>query len=79
MTQMQPMDTAPRDGTHILGWSDEWEHDGWLTFDRGFYECWWTGRGWQSDRYNYGEFGIYEQPTLWCPLPTLPTDTGERQ
>jgi len=69
---MQPIDTAPRDGTHILCWSDEWEHDGWLTFDRGFYECWYERGRWQSDRYNYGEFGISEQPTHWCPLPAVP-------
>lgn len=71
---MQPIDTAPRDGTHILCRSDEWEVDPnsaavSITVDRDFYE-----RGmWQSDRYVCVEHVVAEQPSHWCHLPAVPT------
>lgn len=56
----QPIETAPRDGTHFLAWR---EHD------ENIAECWFTGdrlggRGWHYARWSY--------PTHWMPKPEPP-------
>lgn len=61
----QPIETAPKDGTPILGWSDEGVA----------YVCWWRpGRRGTAWAFFYapdvGTFSFH--PTLWQPLPEPP-------
>jgi hypothetical protein len=59
----QPIETAPRDGTEILVWSEK--------------ECFsviWRGKGWFIGFNDiYGDF-IHVNATHWMPLPPHPTD-----
>lgn len=59
MTDWQPMDTAPKDGTRILIWDCGCEIASWRTDTKG--RAWWsTGRGSHVD------------PKFWAPLPKPP-------
>ena len=66
----QKIDSAPKDGTKILCWCGEYA-------DICYYEAKhpygmvWTSAGCE-------DFGGYETPTHWMPLPTPPTTQGER-
>ena len=61
--QWRPIETAPRDGTEILG------------YDEGFGRAivWWGGQlnCWYND---IGEPLEFWTPTQWMPLPDPPTD-----
>lgn len=72
MSDWQPIDTAPKDGSWILltGGKDAqgWDHDEpqppmvvaqWASYA----ECW------QFAWYDSGYYGEYDQPTHWLPLP----------
>lgn len=74
MTDWQPIETAPKDGTKILGTSvngadDEhpqiitWlsRHDG---YDLGWYVAW--------DHTPCDKYGKHDLPTHWMPLPDPP-------
>jgi hypothetical protein len=61
--EWQPIETAPRDGTRVLGWCAEWSAPN--TIHLG-------SRGWES-AYELGPF-MY-QPTHWMPLPSTPDAT----
>lgn len=58
----QPIETAPQDGTNILGWSGPMG---------GIEIVWWAedGSGW--DRGDY-EPGGRPKPIMWQPLPPPP-------
>jgi hypothetical protein len=67
MSEWQPIETAPRDATRILGWSIDdvravwWWESHWLDGrDRG---------GWMTDDSEYYE---RTEPTHWHPLPDPP-------
>lgn len=77
MTEWQPIETAPKDGTHVLGF---WPGFGGLA--PATIETWWgegldraKGHTWQST-YEEGE-GEYG-PTHWMPLPVPPKPRGAR-
>jgi len=67
----QPIETAPRDGTPILGWFPKTEH---VTWDRVVITHW---------RVDYGGYGLNPphwsdgsvsgSPLHWMPLPKGPT------
>ncbi len=62
MNEWQPIETAPKDGTHILGWCKRY----------GAIEVWWF----QDMHYYAGwmDSGDSEpEPSHWMPLPTLPS------
>lgn len=66
----QPIDTAPKDGTHILGWlADLTEPD---EFDKHQPAPWivlrWDGRHWVEPHYDAFSY----HPTKWMPLPEPP-------
>lgn len=70
--EWMPIETAPKDGTPILGWSDEgvayvcWAY--WATECGGCWRFFDTGKG---DTYAF-------YPTHWRPLPAQPqADGGE--
>lgn len=61
MSELQPIETAPKDGTQILVRMPQWlggkiYQTFWKT--NGLVECW-------NEIYNY-------QPDYWMPLPALP-------
>lgn len=73
MSDWQPIDTAPKDGTDVLlfnghprvgSWFDSWEYDSWHP------EAKETG-GWIM----YG--GRVIHPTHWQPLPEPPLKTSK--
>lgn len=56
--EWQPIETAPKDGTHVLGWCRHWGRD----VHEVYY---WTGLNrWQTTM----------QPTHWMPLPDPPKE-----
>ena len=57
------IETAPRDGTRILGWSEGQNDADVMWFDDKKTE--WTSALCQ-------DFGGYETPTHWMPLPAVP-------
>jgi hypothetical protein len=61
MTTWQPIETAPKDGTHLLGYAPEFEHQPICTIEYSVrYKNWWS-------------IGNCCQPTHWQPLPAPPS------
>jgi hypothetical protein len=60
----QPIETAPRDGTTVLAWCDEWKHAR-------------TAWAYESDQWQAAPPSIF-QPTHWMPLPAPPEAPDER-
>lgn len=71
----RPIESAPKDGTEVLGWHPEWVnaefspdgirsciHDG----ER------WCSAHWVDDDFNILHMGDHIQPTHWQPLPPPP-------
>ena len=78
MSEWQPIETAPRDGTHIDLWAggsrvpnafyhDDWGWTVWVRWVRNKRQA--SGPPTGSHRYT----GV-ESPTHWQPLPEPPTD-----
>jgi hypothetical protein len=65
MSEWQPMVTAPKDGTQVLGWCPEYYRGkgGMLTV---LYMHFSDRPGWYSDG------AIQHEPTQWQPLPSPP-------
>lgn len=66
----QPIETAPKDGTHILAYMDD-----------AAIEAWWDQRyGWECvvmSSHGCGCCGSSnDDPTHWMPLPPKPTDNA---
>lgn len=71
MAEWQPIKTAPKDGTAILGWSEEMEEVMSIVWvdDRG--------GSWRISSCSSMELGSWGQPTHWMPLPAPPKDSGK--
>lgn len=80
--QWQPIKTAPKDGTHILAWTD--------ASDTAYVVCWADAaegirkyltaesgaeRGWHL-AWDGTLFDREYEPTLWMPLPANPINAG---
>lgn len=61
MSEWQPIETAPKDGTYILGYG---EHD-----HRGHYI---DAIHWWHDRWTIEWMSGFQRPTHWMPLPAPP-------
>lgn len=59
----QPMESAPKDGTGLLGWISSWD---------AHVVMFWRGDSWATPMKSTG-FVIIPQPSHWMPLPTPPT------
>lgn len=64
----QPISTAPKDGTRIIGWCGS---EGYEYADI----CYWeqkpnVGEVWMTD--SCADYGGYETPAYWMPLPLAP-------
>lgn len=74
MSEWLPIESAPKDGTHILLFNKLWDDPlvGWWSINyRENEECWndWDGKiGRDSDVY---EPSKDHTPTHWCPLPDV--------
>ena len=67
MTEWQPIDTAPKDGTDILAyleWTDKSGEIRVIRWDEEM-EVWWGD-------YAYDPDDEFEYPTHWMPLPAPP-------
>lgn len=73
MTDWQPIDTAPKDGTKIFGVSRQWWTP--INGDHRWAYSPILVTFWMSDRGKW-EFGCYAQPTHWLSIPELPTEGG---
>jgi len=77
MSEWQPIETAPKDGTWILVCGGRTEDE---EVTRTHAVAQWTddlnGRKtkwhWQFAWYDGGYYGFYENPTHWMPLPEPP-------
>ena len=69
MGEWQPIETAPRDGTRILGWN---KYDGQLIYEKYMYG---SNRQFQAWRAIYDTEGLAEDPTHWKPLGPNPDGT----
>lgn len=56
----QPIKTAPRDGTLILGMDSA-----------GWREMWWVTHGQDYASYWNDQYDSEPEPTHWCPLPII--------
>jgi hypothetical protein len=64
MTEWQPIETAPKDGTLVDLWSG-------LHGNRWTDYSWAAGRWW---RYSFGYEPFEFNPTHWMPIPSPPTE-----
>jgi hypothetical protein len=72
MSEWQPIETAPRDGTQLLLGIAAIDGAGGCVFDG-----WWEGGGWTNGELDY-EDGLMHYPhvTHWMPLPSPPKDAS---
>lgn len=63
MSEWQPIETAPKDGSRLLAYSKGWDHE-----QKDQEIAWWNESSglfrWQS--------GTIVKPTHWMPLPSPP-------
>lgn len=76
MSEWQPIETAPRDGTAILVCAQS-DHDEW-----NFMAVFWCipdchQRGWAVISHGFREFSCFVSPTHWMPLPAAPEAPNE--
>lgn len=88
MSEWQPIETAPKDGTRILlarhGWlnhsdaeygTEQWSKDIWDNAKRK-YDLWWACTGFWSAKWKNWNDGMepsgLSDPTHWMPTPPLP-------
>lgn len=62
MTEWQPIETAPKDGTHVLV-QYRWAHR-----EKYIAEGWWRGDGWET----HGHLRV--RAFAWMPLPEPPNE-----
>jgi hypothetical protein len=60
----RPIETAPMDGTEILGWCGDYVDICYMVDHYSYGEVWRTAK--------CEDFGGYETPTHWMPLPDPP-------
>lgn len=74
MSEWQPIETAPKDGTKILAYDEGIILTAW-TNDANEYQ---GGRGgpagWFSGQYrdHWGDYPVLDTPTHWMPIPAPP-------
>ena len=83
--EWKPIESAPRDGTHILLFGGVPDHESdeydtmrkvwWEGLERpvsGYWKEWLGIEGWRYCSYDSGYYGVYLNPTHWMPLPAPP-------
>lgn len=64
MSEWQPIETAPKDGTAFLAYEGGKSHP--------HYECWWQHNDWTDEQYWQDEADSEPEPTHWMSLPAPP-------
>ena len=74
--EWQTIETAPKDGTHVIGWFPEFGKAGKARQTAPSYaeNVYWNGVEWSWVQ--DGDTPIH-QPTHWMPLPAPPSEGGE--
>lgn len=66
MSEWRPIETAKRDGTHVLLYTTSFNGE-WLTIEGWYFSSpKEIDDGWET------EFGFHGEPTHWMPLPSPP-------
>lgn len=72
MSEWQPIETAPRDGSWVLLTGGDidygWDGENKPPLVVGQY----VNGGWQFAWYDSGHYGEYKHPSHWMPLPATP-------
>lgn len=63
----RPIDTAPKDGTLVLLWSEFWAETFGIVIAR-----WQSRAGWVCAEFITGDWEEEDQPTHWHPVPDPP-------
>ena len=66
MSEWQPIETAPKDGSHFLG-AEFWDNK------------WWYEEIWYSHTWKFGGGNFLTKPSHWMPLPKPPVAEGEKK
>ena len=69
MSDWQPIETAPKDGTPILGWAPDSELANPVHYAVIWWFQWTELGGWVREG---DEYDIAADPTHWMPLPDAP-------
>ena len=74
MSNWQPIETAPKDGTLIIGLGLPLDPETFQLPDTRVIKIWFVGDVWGWARRNrFGDFTVGFSPTHWMPLPEAPT------
>lgn len=76
MTEWQPIETAPKDGTFVLGYGEDIDGDYRISIMK--YESFKNGSCLWIKKHDYHPYGLCDiwintAPTHWMPLPAPPT------
>ncbi len=80
MTEWQPIETAPKDGTIVLFWPDFDAEDARPPHRRKDQKNRYIKMGWTSGNGDYWspEMQLLNEPTHWMPLPEPPQE-GDKE
>lgn len=67
MSEWQPIDTAPKDGTFFLAYQTSF-------YDIPFI-CYWADGSWRF----HGEYPYIVSPDVWMPIPEPPKEMNEHE
>lgn len=74
MSEWQPIETAPKDGTNVDLWAKCWRAQADDFVYQRFTDCWWTKGDSMTGRHEHwvGFESLSWYPTHWMPLPPPP-------
>jgi hypothetical protein len=80
MTEWQPIETVPKDGTIVLFWPDFYAEDSRPPSQRKEQKNRYVAMGWTSGSGDYWspEMKLLGDPTHWMPLPAPPNE-GDKE
>lgn len=75
MAEWQPIETAPKDGTHIDLYAKRWRSQADDFIHSRFTDCWWSkGDHMVNNQPRWSGIEIGWFPTHWMPLPDPPKE-----
>lgn len=75
MSDWQPIETAPKDGTRIDVWAYWAEGDNWSRSADAYWSV--EDQDWMLDRWLAGQYVTPPKITHWMPLPEPPADQAK--
>ena len=73
MSDWQPIETAPKDGTRVDLWAKQWRASDDVFIYHRFADCWWTA-GNPNRTAGWVNINAAWCATHWMPLPSPPED-----